>query len=369
MTKIIHDEEQLDFPDVMIMPKPSTVESRADAQIVLPIKFKWTGRVIEGNPAIASNMDCTGTFKMARELQKHQMFCALSKHYEAAEVIQFLKTNLKEFGTNDYVFVSTGLREHDFENLKQIMKTGLCKNIRLDAPNGYIAGFVQRLRQIRHTFPEAVIMAGNVVTPEKTAEFIKNGADVAVVGIGGGSQCSTRAMTGVGRPQFSTILDTVDAAHAEEGLLCSDGGITTPADYAKAIAAGADFVMMGGYFAGCSEAGGQLVRKLIETPEINMSNGNHVCQIKEYRLFYGMSSEYAQKKHYKGMQKYRASEGVVSLVPHTGPVARKIQELEGGLRSAMTYTNSRTIDQFRNNTEFYKVRHQLNRNSKAIERE
>ena len=370
MTKIIREEEQLDFKDVMIVPTPSTVESRSHTSVVRPYKFMWSGKTIEGNPAIASNMDCTGTFEMAKELEKHQMFCALSKHYSAEDIIQFLESNLKDFGTNDYVFISTGLRGDDFSKLKQIMKTGLCKNIRLDAPNGYIQGFIQHLNRIRHTFPDAIIMAGNVVTPEKTAEIIQNGADVAVVGIGGGSQCSTRAMTGVGRPQFSTVLDNVDAAHTAKGMLCSDGGITQPADYVKAIAAGSDFVMIGGYFAGCSEAGGQLIRRVIETSEItDEKTGQKRRYIEERKLFYGMSSEYAQNKHYNGMHQYRASEGIVSLVPYVGPVAKKIQELEGGLRSAMTYTNSKTIDQLQNNAEFYKVRHQINRNSKAIEKE
>lgn len=369
MTNKIIDEEQLDFDDVMIKPIPSTVESRANAKIVKPFRFMWSGKVIEGNPAIASNMDCTGTFEMAKELEKHKMFCALSKHYSAEQIISFLKENKRDFGTNDYVFVSTGLRKDDFEKLKQIMATGLCQNIRLDAPNGYIQGFAQHLNRLRKLFPDAIIMAGNVVTPETTQELIWNGADVAVVGIGGGSQCSTRVMTGVGRSQLSAVLDCAEAAKEVQGMVCSDGGVQKPADYVKAIAANADFVMMGGYFAGCTEAAGELVRKLTITSEVSTVAGTRVQQLREYKLFYGMSSEYAQKKHYNGMEKYRASEGIVSLVPYSGPVSKKLQELEGGLRSAMTYTNSRTIDEFQNNAQFYKVRHQINRNSKAIERE
>lgn len=369
MTYKIINEEQLDFDDVMIKPIPSTVESRADAKIVKPFRFMWSGKTIEGNPAIASNMDCTGTFSMAQELEKHQMFCALSKHYSAEDIIRFLEENKRDFGTNDYVFVSTGLRQDDFEKLKKVMATKLCQNIRLDAPNGYIQGFVQHLNRLRTLYPAAIIMAGNVVTPEKTKELICSGADVAVVGIGGGSQCSTRVMTGVGRSQLSAVLDCVDVAKEMQGMVCSDGGVQKPADYVKAIAANADFVMMGGYFAGCSEAAGQFVRRVTETSEVATATDSKVRQIKEYKLFYGMSSEYAQNKHYNGMERYRASEGIVSLVPYTGPVAKKIQELEGGLRSAMTYTNSRTIDEFQKNAQFYKVRHQINRNAKAIERE
>lgn len=360
MTHTVHSEEQLDFDDVMLIPKPSTVESRADTKIVKPFTFKWTGKTIEGNPAIAANMDTTGTFEMAKELQKHQMFCALHKHYSAEEVIRFLEKNKREFGTNDYIFISTGLRRDDFEKLKEIMKTGLCNNICLDAPNGYIEGFIQHLNRIRTTFPKSIIMAGNVVTPEKTIDILQNGADVVKVGIGPGSACATRTMTGVGRPQFSTIMECVGAAKRYNGLLCSDGGVSKPADYVKAIGAYADFVMMGGYLAGCSEAGGQLISRSIATGEI-LPSGRPETTIREYKLFYGMSSEYAQRQHYHGMPKYRASEGLVAEVRHTGPVANRIQELEGGLRSAMTYTDSRTIEEFQKNAEFWKVRRQVNR--------
>lgn len=177
-------DEQLDFDDVMIAPQPSNVESRKDAIITRSYKFKWTGKTIEGNPVIAANMATTGTFEMARELQKHQMFCALHKHYTSEELIEFLENNKKEFGTNDYIFIGTGLRKDDFEKLQTVMKTGLCRNICLDAPNGYIQGFVQHLNKLRHTFPESIIMAGNVVTSEKTIELIQNGADCVKVGIG-----------------------------------------------------------------------------------------------------------------------------------------------------------------------------------------
>ena len=199
----IMNEEQLDFDDVMIQPQPSTIESRKDAIITRPYKFKWTGKVIEGNPAIAANMATTGTFEMAKELQKHQMFCALHKHYTAEQLIEFLENNKKEFGTNDYIFIGTGLRKNDFTKLQKVMQTDLCKNICLDAPNGYITGFVQHLNKLRHTFPESIIMAGNVVTPEKTVELIHNGADCVKVGIG----CFTRNMKVKTKTGYKRIVD------------------------------------------------------------------------------------------------------------------------------------------------------------------
>lgn len=356
----IVNEEQLDFDDVMIEPRPSTVESRKDTIITKPYKFKWTGKVIEGNPAIAANMATTGTFEMARELQKHQMFCALHKHYTAEELIEFLANNKKEFGTNDYIFIGTGLRKDDFTKLQKVMQTGLCRNICLDAPNGYITGFVQHLNKLRHTFPESIIMAGNVVTPEKTVELINNGADVVKVGIGSSAVCRTRTQTGVGRPQLSAISDCVSAAKRYNGMICSDGGVTKPADYVKAIAAHADFVMMGGMLAGYSQSGGELITRLVKTGYVD-ENEQDIIEERKYKLFYGMSSEYAQKQHYDGLPFYRASEGTVFEVPYKGDVSKAVQNLEGGLRSAMAYTGARTLEEFPKTVRFYKVRRQLNR--------
>lgn len=362
----IVNEEQLDFDDVMIAPQPSKVESRKDTTIVRPYKFKYTGKVIEGNPAMAANMATTGTFEMAKEMQKHQMFCALHKHYTAEQLIEFLENNKKEFGTNDYIFISTGLRKDDFTKLNTVMKTGLCRNICLDAPNGYIQGFVQHLNRLRHTFPDSIIMAGNVVTPEKTVELIHNGADVVKLGIGSGSACATRVKAGVGRPQLSTIIDCVSASKRYDGLICSDGGVKNPADYVKAIGVHADFVMMGGMLAGCSEAGGKLITKLVKTPFLD-ENNEELIEERKYKLFYGMSSGYAQDQHYDGLADYRASEGIVTLTPYKGPVKDTIQDLEGGLRSAMTYVGAKDIQEFPHKITFYKVRRQINRTDKTID--
>jgi len=353
-------EEQLDFDDVMIVPQNSCVESRKDAVITKPYRFKWTNKVIEGNPAIAANMATTGTFEMARELQKHQMFCALHKHYTAEQLIQFLEQNKKEFGTNDYIFIGTGLRPDDFSKLKTVMKTGLCNNICLDAPNGYIQGFVQHLNRLRTLFPTAIIMAGNVVTPEKTVELIEQGADIVKVGIGSSAVCRTRTQTGVGRPQFSAVLDCAAAAKEYNAMVCSDGGIQKPADYIKAIAAYADFVMMGGYLAGYSESGGKLISRLVKTGFVD-AEGKDIIEERKYKLFYGMSSAFAQKQHYEGLPNYRASEGTVFEIPYKGEVASALQNLEGGLRSAMTYTGAKTLQEFPKTVKFYKVKTQLNR--------
>lgn len=177
------NESLLDYEDVLIVPHTSTIDSRQDVNINKLYEFKWGASIIEGCGVTAANMATTGTFEMAREFQKHQMFCVLHKHYTEEQLIEFLENNKKEFGNNDYIFISTGLRNEDFGKLVRVMQTGLCDNICLDAPNGYIPKFKAHLHRLRFAFPKARIMAGNVVTPERTGELIREGADIVKVGI------------------------------------------------------------------------------------------------------------------------------------------------------------------------------------------
>lgn len=159
------------------------------------------------------------------------------------------------------------------------------------------------------------------------------------------SACRTRVVAGVGVPQLSTILDTADAVHNLGAYLCSDGGCSKPADVAKALGAGADFVMLGGMLAGHTESGGEVF-----TDEHG----------KKKMFFYGMSSETAMKKHNGGMASHRSSEGRTVAIDYRGDVAHTIQDIAGGVRSAMTYTNSHNLEEFAENVVFIKIRNELN---------
>jgi len=187
-------------------------------------------------------------------------------------------------------------------------------------------------------------MAGNVVTGDMTEELILAGADIVKVGIGPGSVCTTRKMTGVGYPQLSAIIECADAAHGLGGLICSDGGCTRPGDIAKAFGGGADFVMLGGMLAGHNESGGEVIEK----------DG------KVYRSFYGMSSKSAMDKYSGGVAKYRAAEGKTVYLEDRGPVADTVQEILGGVRSACTYVGARRLKELTKRTTFVRVTQQLN---------
>ena len=177
-----------------------------------------------------------------------------------------------------------------------------------------------------------------------TEELILAGADIVKVGIGPGSVCTTRKMTGVGYPQLSAIIECADAAHGLGGLICSDGGCTRPGDIAKAFGGGADFVMLGGMLAGHNESGGEVIEK----------DG------KVYRSFYGMSSKSAMDKYSGGVAKYRAAEGKTVYLEDSGPVADTVQEILGGVRSACTYVGARRLKELTKRTTFVRVTQQLN---------
>lgn len=335
---------KLGFKDVMIRPKRSTLKSRSQVNLNRDFKFRHASVEWEGIPIMAANMDTVGTFEMALALAKHKLFTAVHKHYTVEEWTDFLK-NAPEDIVN-FIAVSTGTGKKDSEHLKTVLKkNSQLQFICIDVANGYSQHFVDFVRQTRKQYPKKVIIAGNVVTGEMVEELILSGADLVKVGIGPGSVCTTRVKTGVGYPQLSAIIECADAAHGLGGQIISDGGCATPGDVAKAFGAGADFVMLGGMFAGHDESGGLTIER----------DG------KKFRQFYGMSSETAMKKYVGGVADYRASEGKTVEVPYRGKVNTTIQDILGGVRSTCTYVGAQRLKELTKRTTFIRVDEQENR--------
>ena len=220
------------------------------------------------------------------------------------------------------------------------MRVIILQMICIDVANGYREVFLNFVRRVRDAFPEKIIIAGNVATREMTEALILAGADIVKVGIGPGSVCTTRKVAGVGYPQLSAISECADAAHGLNGHVMSDGGCTSPGDIAKAFAAGADFVMLGGMLAGHDESGGEMVKG---------EDG------RDYKSFYGMSSSRAMEKHYGEVAEHRAPEGKEVRVPYKGPLEITVQSILGGLRSACSYVGARRIKDLPKCTTFIKV--------------
>ena len=287
----IDDDLKLTFRDVLIRPKRSTLKSRSDVSLSRVFKFRHTDIEWEGVPVVAANMDTTGTFEMAKALQKNKMMTCLQKFYSVKEIKKAIEGGMNP----DNIAVTSGSTEESLELLKR--KMAINKNLKficLDVANGYREDFLQFVRRTRKEFSDKIIIAGNVATREMTEALILAGADIVKVGIGPGSVCTTRKVAGVGYPQLSAISECSDAAHGLAGHVMSDGGCTSPGDGAKAFAAGADFVMLGGMLAGHDESGGELKTK---------EDG------KQYKSFYGMSSAKAMETYFGEVAKHRAPEG------------------------------------------------------------
>lgn len=366
----IKDTTELDFCDVLFKPKRTTLNSRSEANVIREYKFKYYPHTINSCGIMAANMATTGTFAINNVLQKFQAITCLHKHYDFSNPQNrqyIIQNSLKEESQNNsFTFVSTGLKddkEHLFALLsdKELKIDKLC----IDIANGYIPKLLDLVKEVRAKFPHLLIMVGNVVTGDMTQDLILSGADIVKVGIGPGSVCTTRKLTGVGRPQLSAILECADAAHGVGGLVCADGGCTCAGDIAKAYGAGADFVMIGGMLAGTDEAAGELIEKIVQTNQLvpNDDNPDELCFLRKkekYKQFYGMSSQLAQEKHFGGMACYRASEGKVVEVAYRGSAELVIQEILGGVRSTMSYIGARRLKDIPKCTTFYRVNRQLN---------
>ena len=339
----IDQDMKLDYKDVLIRPKRSTLKSRSQVRLERKFGFRNSKEEYEGVPIMASNMDGVGTFEMADKLAEGEIFTCLVKTYSADELIEYFNGPVER---TECVAMSIGTSDSDYNKLHQVKKecSNKLKYVCMDIANGYSDHFAQHVRKVRAEFPDLVIIAGNVVTREMTEELILAGADIVKVGIGPGSVCTTRIQTGVGYPQLSAVIECADAAHGLGGHIIADGGCTCPGDVAKAFAGGADFVMLGGMLAGHNEGGGEIITKRYLTNEMN-SDGSPVVEEKQFVQFYGMSSESANDKHFGGLKNYRSSEGRTVLVPYRGPVAKTVQDILGGVRSTCTYAGAKKIKQ------------------------
>lgn len=365
----IRDSIELDFCDVLFRPKRTTLNSRSEADIIREFKFKYYPNVIKSCGIMAANMATTGTFAMNDVLQKYKAITCLHKHIDVKDLEEYMLKNYtkEESEYNSFTFISTGLKD-DKEKLFALMDRGSpFDKICIDVANGYMPKLLEFVREVRTKYPRVLIMVGNVVTGDMTQDLILNGADIVKVGIGPGSVCTTRKLTGVGRPQLSAILECADAAHGVGGMICADGGCTCAGDVAKAFGAGADFVMLGGMLAGTDESAGEEIERMYKTNEYDFADNTHpyeplrqIYEVKKFKQFYGMSSKLAQEKHFGGMQKYRASEGKVVEIPYKGSVVDVIEEIQGGIRSTMSYIGARRLKDIPKCTTFYRVNRQLN---------
>ena len=340
----INYDAKLNFEDVLLQPKRSTLSSRKDVDMTRNFTFRNSKKQMNFLPIFASNMDGVGTFSMAKVLQEYKMMTVITKTTGIEEWRKAVGNGVRL----QSVSVCTGTNvmwdkeAQDWQTMQEVLKSFPdIKMITVDVANAYHQNMVDFIKKVRDQYPTKIIIAGNVVTPEMTEELIINGADVVKIGIGPGSVCTTRTMTGVGVPQFSAILDCADAANGVDGHIMADGGCVYPGDIAKAFGGGAHMVMIGGMLAGHDESEQQVVDNKIE--------------------FYGMSSDRAREKHGRRKDGYRGNEGRLISLPYRGSVQNTVEDILGGVRSACTYIGARRLKDMPKCASFVTTNNVINR--------
>lgn len=376
----INYDTKLDFDDVLLVPQRSVLDSRVLVNLERKFNFYHSTRTWTGVPIMCANMSFA-SLEMAKALAEYKMITCLHKYHSLDILCDFFKTN-----SLDYTWISIGYKKSDLNKLIEFKnKTSIEPNICIDVPNGHMDVFVKYCNKVREHFPNSIIMAGNVTNTSSTQELIiYGGIDIVKVGIGGGSACTTRFMTGCGYPQLSACIDNAYTAHGLQsgtkklGLICSDGGHKNTGDVCKALCAGSDFIMLGGYFAGTHECDGEWEYEY----QINLKydadsykdvstwwqpiDPGYPTQARKTKFsYYGMSTHHAQNIFEDCKKEYRASEGTKITVQSKGPVKDVVQELLGGIRSCCCYIGSSRIKDMPRCSEFCKV-NRIHSNNKPI---
>ena len=342
------------FHEVQILPQPTEITSRSEVNLEVKYITKHSKRLISGVPVCVANLDVTGTINMASAVCKEDLFVALHKYIPSERILQYYR-----HGGTYNTFLTAGMGDDEWQRIADIYKVlfnrgnGEDLSIMLDVANGYMYSFLDTIKRYREGFPKSIICAGNVCTPEGVENIIKAGADIVKCGIASGGVCDTKNKAGVGCPQFSVAQECGQTANELEALCMSDGGVRTPADICKALAAGSHFVMAGSLFAGYDECEGEweYEGKTEKTVDDNLK-----CFMGKKRLrFYGMSSKAANDKYNGGLKEYRASEGKETWVDYKGPVSNLVQDIKGSLASCCSYCNTSHLENLKKNARFVLV--------------
>ena len=324
----VENEKKLDYSDVLIRPKRSTLTSRYDVDMTRTYTFLHSQRNWTGIPVMSANMDTVGTPEMYKVLFKHKMITSPARHYLKNSINTFKGKNLCMMGgLEDIDTLANNNSKWDFMGI--------------DVANGYTISVIDAVKSLREKVPNATIVVGNVVTADMTQELILAGADIIKVGVGPGSVCTTRIKTGVGYPQLSAVMECADAAHGLNAHIIADGGCNSSGDIVKAFAAGADFVMIGGMLSGHDECDGEIIDGKMK--------------------FYGMASESAMSRHNVPHREYRGVEGKTVEVEYKGPVDKTIVDILSGIRSACTYIGAEKLKSLSKCATFIRVNDTHNR--------
>ena len=311
-------DEGLAFDDVLLKPRYSSIKSRTEINLASAFNDRHSLSL----PIISAPMDTVSEAPMAAAMDEAGAMAVIHRYNSIEEQCK----QIGALSTDCMVAAAIGVSGDYIERATELYRSG-CRFFCIDIAHGHHILMKEALKSLRETFgSEVTIMAGNIATVHGFNDLADWGADVIRVGIGGGSICSTRIKTGHGVPTLQSVVDC--SRSDRDAKLVADGGIRTSGDIVKALAAGADFVMLGSLLAGTSEAPGRLFR--------DADGGMR-------KVYRGMASKEAQID-WRG---HTASvEGVTSSVPLKGPVKAILKDLERGIRSGLSYSGARSLREF-----------------------
>jgi IMP dehydrogenase len=331
-------KEALTFDDILMLPRYSSVLP-AETNITLRLTNKINLKV----PFFSSAMDTVTESSMAIAMANAGGIGVIHRNleirYQSAEILKVKKKKL-------IVGAAIGTNEEDIERAKSLLDCGADLLV-IDTAHGHSAKVLKVLSKIKKLKTKAAICVGNIATGEAAKELYNSGADIIKVGIGPGSICTTRMVAGIGVPQISAIMEVKKALSKKKIKIVSDGGIKFSGDIAKALAAGADAIMMGSIFAGTDESPGKKFKFKGKTYKQYRGMGSIGA------MSSGSANRYFQKNH-KDKSKF-VPEGVEGRVEYKGKVAKIIYQLQGGLRASMGYIGAKDLDQIKKKAKFIKI--------------
>ena len=331
-------KESLTFDDVLLLPQYSDVlPSETD------ISLRLTTKINLGVPFLSSAMDTVTESKMAIAIAKAGGIGIIHRNLnikkQTKEIIKVKKKKL-------FVGAAVGTNDEDADRAKSLIDSG-CDLIVIDTAHGHSKKVLKTLSKLKKIDDSIPFCVGNIATGEAAKKLYDSGADIIKIGIGPGSICTTRMVAGIGVPQISAILEVKNALKNKKIKIISDGGIKFSGDIAKALAAGADAIMMGSIFAGTDESPGKKFKV----------KGKFYKQYRGMGSIGAMSSGSANRyfqKNFKDKSKF-VPEGVEGRVEYKGSVSKIIYQLKGGLRSSMGYIGARNLGQITKNAKFIKI--------------
>lgn len=326
---ILERNRGLTFDDVLLVPNKSDVRSRKDPDLSTRLTKNKTIKI----PIISANMDTVTENEMAQAMDQLGGFGILHRFMPVETQIEQIKI-LREAGVK-IIGASIGVNSDFKERARALADNGV-NVITVDIAHGHSVSMVETIEFLKNDFHGDIdVIAGNVATPEGVDDLIKAGADAIKVGIGPGSMCTTRIITGCGVPQLTAIAMCAEVAESTGVPVIADGGIKTSGDIVKALAAGASSVMLGSMLSGTIETPGEIKKGT-----------------KTYR---GMASKSAQVSWRGILPEGMAPEGESTFVPVKGHVKDVISEICGGIRSGMSYVNATKVSELRDKSQFIEM--------------